>query len=137
MLDKPFHYSIPQKLRDEIKTGCRDGALRPSNKPIEGCVVGMSEEYPDLVDKIKPVLRRVGDGPACEELIMLAEWMRDEYLCTWQEALGCMPAATRQPIDAKTRQVPPVGAAGDGGKGAIPGNAVRMRAVMDFSKKRH
>ncbi len=136
MLDKPFHYSIPEKLRDEIKTGCR--VVVPfglSNKPIEGCVVGLSEECPGHVDRIKPVLRRVGDGPALsEELVMLAEWMRDEYLCTWQEALGCvMPAVTRQSIGTKKPGkyrlwVRPLAAA----KGAIPGNAVRMRAVMDF-----
>ena len=136
MLDKPFHYSIPEKLRDEMKTGCR--VVVPfglSNKSIEGCVVGLSEECPEHVDKIKPVLRRVGDGPALsEELVMLAEGMRDEYLSTWHEALGCVvPAVTRQSIDTEKPGkyrlwVRPLAAAKD----AIPGSAVKMRAVMDY-----
>ena len=137
MLDMPFHYSVPEELRDEIKTGCRVKVpFGLSNKPVEGFVVGLSTECPGHLEKTKPVLRRVGEGLALsEELVKLAEWMRDEYLCTWQEALGCvMPAVVRQSAGAvkpgkyRLWVRPTVGTA----KGAIPGNAVRMKAVMAF-----
>lgn len=137
MVDMPFHYSIPENLRDKIRTGCR--VIVPfglSNKPIEGFVTGLSESCPEHVDRVKPVLRLIGEGPAVsDELVSLAAWMRDEYLCTWQEALTCiMPSVTRQPIDdgKAGRYRLWVRPAEGASSGAVRQSAARMKAVMGF-----
>ncbi len=137
LLDRPFHYKIPQQMIDKIKTGSR--AVVPfglSDKPVEGYVVGICEECPDHIDKIKAIIRPIDWAPVfTEELITLAAWMREEYLCTWLEALQCItPASTRHVMDAKKpgKYRLWVRPAATETKKALPKNAARMKAVMSF-----
>ena len=141
LVDMPFHYIIPDHLKDVIKKGSR--VMVPfgnSKKPIEGFVIALSEECPVQVERVKPIIRQIGPGPALsKEMVELAEWMRGEYLCTWLEAIGCMmPAGTKRPAGSKkpgkyrlwVRRV-------QGGPGKpLPKNAARMRAVMSFLEQR-
>jgi primosomal protein N' (replication factor Y) len=95
LVDKPFHYLIPPHLKSKITTGSRVAVpFGYSNKPLEGYVVGISEGYPDNIDRIKAITRAIDTVPMfSRELIGLAAWMREEYICTWSEALHCiMPA---------------------------------------------
>ena len=137
LVDMPFHYLIPDHLKDDIKIGTRVMVLFGNSKePIDGIVTALSEECPGHVKRVKPIVRQIGSGPVLsEEMIDLAEWMRSEYLCTWFEALGCMmPAGTKS---SPNSQKPGkyrlwVRRARENPEKPLPKNAARMRAVMSF-----
>jgi primosomal protein N' (replication factor Y) len=92
LVDKPFHYLIPPHQENKIAIGSRVAVpFGRSNKPLEGYVIELCEEYPDCLDKIKTIIRAIDSAPVfSRELLELAKWMRDEYVCTWSEALQCI-----------------------------------------------
>lgn len=61
------------------------------------------EENPENSRKLKQIHSLVDDSPLLnEEMLKLSEWIKNRYLCTWGEAIGCMVPAginlTRQRI---------------------------------------
>ncbi len=137
LVDMPFHYLIPSRLKGKVYKGSRVMVpFGPSNNSIEGFVIALSETCPDYVDNIKPILKQIGPEPVLfEETIELVKWMRNEYLCTWLEAIRCvLPPGIKTAANKKkpgkyrlwVRRV-----YGDIEK-PLPKNAARMKAVMSF-----
>jgi primosomal protein N' (replication factor Y) len=97
--DRPFHYSIGPELVGQVGVGSRVTVpFGSANRLVEGYVVAIGNECPDGIENIKGITRVMDKVPLfSEELINLSRWMRDQYLCTWSEALHCiMPASIKQ-----------------------------------------
>ena len=93
-LDRLFIYIIPDGM--EIVPG--DMVEIPFGpRKVEGFVLETSEETELEPSKLKPILRRIGDESVLlPELLALAQFMKDKYLCTTADALRCMiPAQMR------------------------------------------
>lgn len=98
-VDRPFHYIIPPSLSDSVKIGVRVAVtFGQGDRLMEGYVVEISDGCPKEVGRLKEIIRVIDTVPMfSEELIRLGNWMRNEYLCTWAEALHCiMPAQARK-----------------------------------------
>ena len=91
-VDRAFHYSIPNGLDPEV--GSR--VVVPfNNRTVEGVVVGFSEKSP--VATVKPILSCL-DTYLRPELVELARWMADYYICPFIQAIQCVLPA---PLGAK------------------------------------
>ncbi|HWJ03430.1 MAG TPA: primosomal protein N' [Verrucomicrobiae bacterium] len=89
-VDRSFHYSLPEHLHPEI--GSR--VIVPFNKRnVEGVVVGFTENPP--VSALKPIISCL-DTCISPELIELARWMADYYICPFIQAIQCVLPASAQ-----------------------------------------
>lgn len=88
--DKKYHYALPEEFKGQAEPGMR--VIVPfgkSNKAVEATIFELidSEDEKGLksIKKIldeKPILNQI--------LLMLAEWMKDTYICTFADAIRCM-----------------------------------------------
>lgn len=101
--DKLYDYIIPGNM--SVFPGMR--VLVPfgaKNKLHSAWVIKVRrEEQCETERKLKQIHSLVDDHPLLnQEMLKLSEWMKDRYLCTWGEAIGCMVPAginlTRQRI---------------------------------------
>lgn len=89
-LDKGFCYLLPDRLQDSVGVGYRVKVpFGKNNRIIDGYIVGFPQEA--CGNDLKEV-KSVESGFPCfgQRELRLAEWMRDEYLCTLWDALKCM-----------------------------------------------
>lgn len=93
--DKEYHYLIPDKMKNDIVPGIR--VIVPFGKgdlPREAYVLEVleSSERNDL----KSIKKTVDKNPLLNRnMIELARWMKDRYICTYHAAIKCMvPAGT-------------------------------------------
>jgi primosomal protein N' (replication factor Y) len=93
-LDRPFQYRIPAALHDRVVPGAR--VLVPfGTKTYEGIVLATGTPPQDYetrdilsVEDVHPLMNR--------NMLKLALWMADHYLCTRAEALRCvLPTGVR------------------------------------------
>ncbi|WP_031516167.1 primosomal protein N' [Desulfofalx alkaliphila] len=92
-VDRPFHYIVPSHLQP-LKVGSRVEVTFGS-RTVAGYVVGYSS--PPKGIKLKPVQRVIGEG-LTPELIKLARWMSQRYICTFAESLHCVLGSGREII---------------------------------------
>ncbi len=89
--DKPFDYSVPSDLAGQVRPGCR--VLVPfgsGNRKRQGMVLALeTAEVPP--EKIKPVSAVLDREPLLtEEMLKLAQWVRDTTFCTLYDAVRLM-----------------------------------------------
>ena len=87
-VDKVFDYEVPEDLINIIKPAMRVVVpFGKGNKPCQAFVVDTSEHSrPDI--KLKMISRAVDSAPVIPlYLLKLAEYLREEYFCTYNEAL--------------------------------------------------
>lgn len=88
-LDRPFTYLIQDSQEEDIQIGIR--VVIPfgrSNKPTLGLVINISNDTL-LEGEIKYIIGALDTKPIVStKMIYLARWMREEYLCTFFEALS-------------------------------------------------
>lgn len=86
--DKTLHYIIPSSLQEKIKLGQQ--LLVPlQRKQVKGYVVGLTNQ--SEVENLKNVLKILNPEPFFDQnLLALAYWLKDYYLCTLSEALNCL-----------------------------------------------
>ena len=88
-VDRPFTYQAQDYQDDDIKVGVR--VVVPfgrNNTPTLGVVISTSDKT-DLKGKIKYILQALDTKPIISiKMIQLARWIREEYLCTFFEALS-------------------------------------------------
>lgn len=86
--DQSFDYEIPEGLADQVEVGCRV-RVPFGARVVQGYVVGFMAEA--RVKKVRPI-REVVDlvPPLTEELVQLATWMSEYYVCRRAEALEAM-----------------------------------------------
>ncbi|MFA6321770.1 MAG: primosomal protein N' [Candidatus Omnitrophota bacterium] len=94
-IDKVFHYSIPDNLKDEVKIGKRV-FVSFANRAVVGYVVGFSDES-DVKD-VKPLVSVIDKEPILsEEMLKLTRWVKDNYFCSWGEAIAAViPAGIKK-----------------------------------------
>lgn len=85
-LDRSFHYAIPADLN--VTLGAR--VVVPFNRRIvEGIVVGLEAQAP--VAKTKSVIKCLDSQAVLSpELIQVARWMAEYYICPFIQALQCV-----------------------------------------------
>src|SRR3989338_7823098 len=94
-IDKLFHYSIPEHLRQEVAIGKRV-RVPFQNRTEIGCIAGLAEK-PEFLE-IKPVNEIIDKEPILnEEMLKLTKWMSDSYFCSWGEAIAAtIPSPLRR-----------------------------------------
>jgi len=94
--DRSFDYEVPAPLRDWIEVGSRVG-VPFGGRTLQGFVTELTDEAEVDRSKLKPVAELLDPTPPLsEDLVGLARWMSDKYLCTWITALQAMvPAALK------------------------------------------
>ena len=88
-LDRVFDYEIPAHLEDKIYPGVQVWIpFGMGNRRIKGFVLNVSESCACEESRVKELLD-VCEGaiPVEGQLIALAEWMREKYGCTMNQAL--------------------------------------------------
>ncbi|SHH09776.1 primosomal protein N' [Tepidibacter thalassicus] len=89
--DELYTYKIPEFLIDEIKKGHR--VLVPfgrGNKPIEAFVFEITS-FEEINFKLKEIIDVIDEKPILKERdIEIIKWMREEYMCTFMDAINCM-----------------------------------------------
>ena len=93
-VDRLFTYSVPDGMA--VDAGWQVEVPFGPRK-LEGFVVSMKDECGLPPERVKPVLRAVRDYPVVlPELLDLAVWMHERYLCNLVDALRLMiPAQMR------------------------------------------
>ncbi|MHB1125976.1 MAG: primosomal protein N' [Bacillota bacterium] len=86
-LDRIFHYSVPNIVRERIYIGTRV-EVSFGSRLVEGYVVGFTEKAD--VTEVKEISRVLDGQPIDTEKILLARWMAERYLCPLVVALRCM-----------------------------------------------
>lgn len=86
--DRVLHYAVPPVLSSEVEIGKRVRVPLQAQQVI-GYIVGFTSK-PEVA-KVKAILAVLDPEPLFnEELLELAYWMKDSYLCTLGEALNCL-----------------------------------------------
>ncbi len=93
-VDRVYHYGVPEQFRQQVKTGAR--VLVPfGRQKLTGYVVGIS--LAAEVTQVKDILAVLDTQPAfTPELLALARWLAERYLCTISEAIAAVAAPTRK-----------------------------------------
>lgn len=88
--NRVFDYFIPTVLATAVEIGSRV-EVPFGGRVLQGYVVGLSRESGYETSKLKPIARVLDvDPPLTEELVSLARWMSDKYLCHIASALAVM-----------------------------------------------
>jgi len=94
-IDRLFHYRIPDTLSSGIMIGKR--VFVPfQNRTVVGYVVGFDEEAE--VKDVKDVSGIIDEDPILsEEMLKLTKWIKDNYFCSWGEAIeAAIPAGIKK-----------------------------------------
>ncbi|HHV96408.1 MAG TPA: primosomal protein N' [Clostridiaceae bacterium] len=94
--DKEYYYEIPEELTHKIEPGMR--VIVPfgrANTLKEAFVFDVFDT--DTVEGLKALKRTADEKPVLsKEMIDLASWMKERYICTYYDAIKCMlPAGTQ------------------------------------------
>ena len=97
-MDRLFHYAIPDRLAARIAVGKRV-FVQFVKRRVVGYVVAIDEKA-DVPD-VKDVLDVIDDEPILSgEMLRLTSWIRDNYLCSWGEAIeAAIPGGNGQVVD--------------------------------------
>jgi primosomal protein N' (replication factor Y) len=96
-VDKPFHYGVPETLREKLAVGMR--VLVPfGHSTTAGYVVGFTQTPEVELSRMKDIIKPLDDEPLIDsELMKLARWISSYYLCSLGETLeAILPAAVRR-----------------------------------------
>ncbi|MCA9279558.1 MAG: primosomal protein N' [Phycisphaeraceae bacterium] len=102
-------YAIPDELVDSAHPGCRvTMPLGLGKKLAAGIILDIGDAslldgYP--IEKVKPIAS-VSGGALPRDLVALAQWMSEYYICPMGMVLSTMmPAAVKKSVGVRTRQV--------------------------------
>lgn len=116
-VDRAFHYRIPDKFADRLRTGMR--VVVPFRQQVKtGFVVGFPRK-PD-VPYLKDIRAVLDDEPlVSESMLRLTRWVADHTLCSWGTALhAAVPPGARRKSAPRTIPYVVFVAAGDTGRSA-------------------
>src|SRR5690606_34484097 len=108
LLDRVFHYIIPQELKGKVQIGMRvQVPFGAANRMVEGYVVRLDSTVDVPPDKIKAINKVLDDYPVIPpSMIPLISWMKEEYHCLSIEAIRCItPPGLRANIKKKTQKL--------------------------------
>jgi primosomal protein N' (replication factor Y) (superfamily II helicase) len=85
-VDRVFHYAVPEMYQDKITVGSRV-LVNFGSRQIAGYIVGFSCPAGEV--KVREISGILDAEPVfTAELLEIARWMADSYLCSTAEALG-------------------------------------------------
>lgn len=88
--NRVFDYAIPPSLKFAVEAGSRV-EVPFGGRVLQGYVIGLTDHTSYADSKLKPIIRMLDlEPPLTEELVTLARWMSDTYLCHLASALGAM-----------------------------------------------
>lgn len=95
-IDRPFDYRVPEHLEAFVQPGIRVHVPFGPRK-VQGFVVGIADTTDVDTKKLKPIESVIDLEPVLtEEMLELANWLKDDTLCFYNDALQVMiPAALR------------------------------------------
>ncbi|WP_147802369.1 primosomal protein N' [Alkalicoccus halolimnae] len=95
-VDRIFDYSVPDEFAETITRGCRVH-VPFANRPVQGFVIGLTDQSDIPVSKLKPIQEQIDlIPPLTEELLQLAEKIKTETLSLHVAVLKAMlPQAMR------------------------------------------
>jgi len=98
--DRAFDYLVPENMREWIEIGSRV-AVPFGPRLIQGFVIGFPSESELDVSRLRPIEQLLDiQPPLNEELVRLARWMSERYLCREITALTAMvPSALKAKYD--------------------------------------
>lgn len=97
-LEKPYTYSIPDSLRELLKTGMRIKApLGRGNRSVIGYCVKIRQAESGL-RKLKPIMEVLDAEPLLDDVMLtLTHWIAERYLCGWGQVLeSVIPAGVKR-----------------------------------------
>jgi len=99
-----FQYRIPEPLRGQIPMGALV-RVPFRNRDKVGCVVGLGDR-PKIEKEIKFLLHRVvPDYRVDSDLLDLAAWIAEYYICPLGEAVACVSAIGLSDVKAKRERL--------------------------------
>jgi primosomal protein N' (replication factor Y) len=104
-LERPYHYSVPDDLRNRIQAGQRVRApLGRSNRSVVGYCVGVKAAEPSP-KALKPITELLDSAPLLDlRMLDLTRWIGERYLCGWGQVLdSVIPAGVKR--KSGTREV--------------------------------
>ncbi len=90
--DMFFTYGVPKDFENSVQTGKRVKVSFGRNKHMIDALVVSVDSSCDLPEKkIKPIIDILDDAPVVsDEMIKLAFWMRERYICKYSDAIRLM-----------------------------------------------
>src|SRR3989344_5740267 len=102
-LDREFDYRIPPQWLGHVQVGSRV-RVPFGHRKILGTVVGWGKLEP-VYDDLKEIFEVIGDRTIfTPELLRLARWMSDYYLCSLEQTLRCLAPAAVQKAQIKGKR---------------------------------
>lgn len=107
-VDRPFDYAVPDGMAEVIEPGSRV-RVPFGNRKVLGFVTGLKEESDVPASRLKPVDELLDPEPVLtEEMLRLADWMRETTLCFEIDALQVMlPSALRAKYEKTVHVIDP------------------------------
>ncbi|MEZ6129039.1 MAG: primosomal protein N' [Planctomycetaceae bacterium] len=135
-LEKPYTYSIPDPLRERLKSGMRVSApLGRGNRSVIGYCVNIRQAE-SAVRRLKPIEEVLDSQPLLDDVMLsLTHWIAERYLCGWGQVLeSVIPAGVRR--KSGTRLVQSLSLA-DNADELISGSRLpaKQQAVVDALRK--
>lgn len=84
-VDKVFHYAIPEELQNQIQIGHKV-QVSFGNRRVEGIVVNITDKAPAF--ELKMVESILDIPPLPKDLLDLARWIADTYICPYIDAIN-------------------------------------------------
>lgn len=90
--DKLYSYILPPRLENIVVVGSRVIVpFGPHNKTVEAFVFEIKEEFNEQNTKLKEIIKVIDLYPILNnDMIPLAIWMKERYICTYFDAIKCM-----------------------------------------------
>ncbi|WP_231515024.1 primosomal protein N' [Paenibacillus sp. UNC217MF] len=88
--NRPFDYAVPQDMEAWLEIGSRVG-VPFGGRTVQGFVIGLSDTTDVPKSRLKPIQQLLDIVPPLRpDLVQLAKWMSDRYVCTLTAALKVM-----------------------------------------------
>ena len=102
-IEGPFHYRVPEPLREAIEQGARV-RVPFGRREMVGYCVGFDEEIHFDESRVKDIVELLDRPPILgAHMLELTRWMSQYYCCSWGEALdGVLPSGVRKNVAART-----------------------------------
>lgn len=135
-LEKPYTYSIPDSLRDLLKTGMRvKTSLGRGNRTVVGYCVKIRQAESGA-RKLKPILEVMDSEPLLDDVMLtLTHWIAERYLCGWGQVLeSVIPAGVKRKSGTRMVQSLTLSAEADAlmAKAKLP---AKQQAIVDVLKE--
>lgn len=88
--NRPYDYTIPDAMRAFLEIGSRVG-VPFGGRTVQGFVIGLSRQTDVSQSRLKPIQQLLDEIPPLRpDLVQLAQWIADCYVCTFAAALQVM-----------------------------------------------